>query len=302
MLGGVVFCQNSGARLRRTALSIDLGRIIDLDRYPIDRTETRAYGAMLDRVRCDLARDGCAVLAGFVRASAIATLVTEAERVSPFAHRSFNRTNAYFTEDDESLPCGHPVRRFYERSNAFVPADNFGPDSSLRAVYEWEPFAPFVRTVLEEEHFYRYADPLADVIINVVESGGGFPWHFDTNNYTITLAIQNGDEGGLFEYVPNLRTPEFENYDGVRAVLDGKRDNVRSLALKPGDLQIFKGRYSLHRVTPVRGYRSRYVGIFSFADVPDMIARVARTRQLYGRILPIRLEREAETRRDALKD
>lgn len=283
-------------------MGINVGDVIDLDRYPIHQTDSGEHHALVDRVRGDLARDGCAVLSGFVRPSAVAELVAEADHVAPFAHRSFNRTNAYFTEDDESLPHEHPVRRFYDRSNAFVPADNFGPDSTLRAIYEWEPFAPFAQAVLGEEHFYRYADPLADVIINVVEPGGGFPWHFDTNNYTITLAIQNGDEGGLFEYVPNLRTPEFENYEGVRAVLDAEHDGVRSLALKPGDLQIFMGRYSLHRVSPVGGSQSRYVGIYSFADVPDMIARVERTRQLYGRVLPVHLEREAEARNDALRD
>ena len=211
-------------------MTIDLQNIIDLDCYPIHLTETENYGNLLDRARIDIERDGCAVLHGFVRASAIPKLVDEADRVAPAAHRSYNRTNAYFTEDDESLDAKHPVRRFYDRSNAFVPADNFGQESVLRAIYEWAPFAPFVQAVLQEERFFRYADPLADVIIHVVEPGGGFPWHFDTNNYTITLAIQNGDVGGLFQYVPNLRTPENENYEGVRAVLDDRSDKVKSLA------------------------------------------------------------------------
>lgn len=281
-------------------MSIELKDILDLDNYPLHLPESDDYGALLANARASIKRDGCAVLRGFARASAIKHFVDEADQVASAAHRSYNRTNAYFT--DENLAPEHPVRRFYERSNAFVPADNFGPDSVLRAIYEWAPFAPFVQAVLQEEHFYRYADPLADVIINVVEPGGGFPWHFDTNNYTITLAIQNGESGGFFQYVPNLRTPENENYADVQAVLDGDTTGVKSLALEPGDLQLFKGRYALHRVSPVGGSRSRYVGIYSFADVPDMVARVERTRQLYGRVLPIHMEREAEQRRDTLRD
>jgi len=228
-------------------------------------------------------------------------LVAEGDRVSAAAHRSYNRTNVYFTADDPSLPADHPERRFYDRSNAFVPADNFGPDSILRAIYEWPAFAPFIQAALEEEKFYRYANPLADVIINVVEEGGGFPWHFDTNNYTVTLAIQNGEAGGLFEYVPWARSATDENYDGVAAVLDGRSDQVKALALEPGDLQIFKGRYALHRVSPVEGARPRYVGIFSFVEEPDMVAKPERCQQLYGRVLPIHYERErvrAETLRD----
>ncbi len=155
---------------------------IDLNRYPIDDPGAGAYRAMIEKVYGALRRDGCAVLKGFVRSERIGELVAESDRVARAAHRSFNRTNAYFTEDDSSLPTDHPVRRFYDRSNAFVPADNFGEDSILRAIYEWPAFAPVIQAALEEEHFHRYADPLADVIINVVEPGGGFPWHFDTNN------------------------------------------------------------------------------------------------------------------------
>ena len=58
----------------------------------------------------------------------------------------------------------------------------------------------------------------ADVIVNLAEEGNGFPWHFDTNNYTVTLAIQNAEEGGDFEYSPYLRTPTDENYEGVERV------------------------------------------------------------------------------------
>ena len=274
---------------------------VDLARYPVDTPDSPAYAAMMSRLHAALTRDGCAVLKGFVRPSRIAELAGEADRVAPAAHRSFNRTNAYFTVDDPSLDPGHPLRRYYDRSNAFVPADNFGAESILRAIYAWPAFSPFIQAALEEEHFYPYADPLADVIVNVVEPGGGFPWHFDTNNFTVTLAIQNGEAGGEFQYAPNLRSTTDENYEGVRAVLDGTSERVHTLVLEPGDLQIFKGRYSLHRVTPVEGTRNRYVGIFSYVGFPDMVGRVERTRQLYGRVLPIHIEREG-LRGDALVD
>lgn len=149
--------------------------------------------------------------------------------------------------------------------------------------------------------FYPYADPLADVIVNLAEPGDGFPWHFDTNNYTVTLAIQNSESGGEFEYCPSLRSPIDENYPGVAEVLDGTRTAVRTLRLQPGDLQIFKGRYSLHRVTPLGGRRRRYVAIFSYVEESNMVGSPERTRQLYGRVLPLHLAR-AGCRADALID
>ncbi|WP_298847689.1 2OG-Fe(II) oxygenase [uncultured Ruegeria sp.] len=277
--------------------------LVDLGRYPIDRPDSPAYDRLIEDVRRELEQDGCAVLPGFVHQQGIALLVQEANEVAPKAHRSFNRTNAYFTKDDPRFGIAHPIRRFYDRSNAFVPADNFTTSGPLRRIYEFSGFLPFIRDTLSEpeNRFFRYDDPLADVIVNVVEEGQGFPWHFDTNNYTVTLAIQNGEEGGAFEYAPNLRTAEDENFGQVASVLDGNMARVHQLELQPGDLQIFKGRYSLHRVAPVRGKRRRYVGIFSFVEAEGMCGGVERTQQLYGRVLPHHYEREG-LRKDRLLD
>jgi len=273
---------------------------IDLDRYPIDQPGHDRDAVIAD-ARAAIDRVGCAVLKGFVRTERLPALVAECDRTAKFGHRNFNRTNAYFTIDREDLPASHPLRRFYDRSNAFVPADHFGDDSILRAIYEWPVFAPFIQETLGEQRFYRYADPLADVIVNLAEEGGGFPWHFDTNNYTVTLAIQNAERGGDFEYSPYLRTPTDENYAGVERVLDGDPSLIHTLRLEPGDLQIFKGRYSLHRVTPLAGARMRYVAIFSYVEEPGMVGSPERARQLYGRVLPIHLERAGQ-RADTLVD
>ena len=281
-------------------MSIQASDFIDTERYPIGQMGP-ARDSLIAGLRRELETNGCAVLKGFVRAGRVPELVAESDRVAALGHRNFNRTNPYFTQDRPDLPPSHPLRRFYDRSNAFVPADNFGADSILRAIYEWPAFAPFVQAALGEERFYRYADPLADVIVNLAEVGNGFPWHFDTNNYTVTLAIQNAESGGDFEYSPHLRTPSDENYAGVEAVLDGDRRLVRTLHLEPGDLQIFKGRYSLHRVTPLGGDRARYVAIFSYVEEPGMVGSPERARQLYGRVLPIHLER-AGLRNDTLVD
>jgi hypothetical protein len=281
-------------------MSVRSSDFIDTERYPITDAGP-ARDALIDRLRGDIASEGCAVLKGFVRSACIAELVEECDRVAVHGHRNFNRTNPYFTQDQPDLPAHHPLRRFFDRSNAFVPADHFGPGSILREIYDWPAFAPFIQAVLDEDQFYRYADPLADVIVNVAEAGNGFPWHFDTNNYTVTLAIQNAEAGGDFEYSPHLRTPLDENYAGVEAVLDGDVDLIRTLHLEPGDLQIFKGRYSLHRVTPLAGSKARYVAIFSYVEEPGMVGSPERTAQLYGRVLPIHVER-AGLRGDTLVD
>lgn len=273
---------------------------IDLNRYPIHQPESEAYRTLLAQIQAELAGDGCAVLKSFVHAKGVEALCSEADSLSDKAFSSSARTNAYFGVDDPTLPPEHPVRRFYERSNAFIAADNFERSGPLRQVHDFPGFDSFVQQCLQAENFYRYADPLADVIVNQAVEGEGFPWHFDTNNFTVTLAIQNAEDGGTFEYAPNIRR-DSENFEEVQAVLDQQSDKVHKLELQPGDLQIFKGRYSLHRVSPLRGQRKRYVAIFSYVEAANMVGSPERTRQLYGRVLPIHLER-AGLRADSFID
>jgi hypothetical protein len=243
------------------------------------------------------------VLKGFLTTTGVAEAVAEAESVADKGHRSYSRTNAYFTVDDPSLLATDPRRRFFDRSNAFIPADNFGSYGALRTIFDSVGFDAFIRECLQEpvDRFFRYADPLADVIVNAAREGNGFPWHFDTNNFTVTLALQNADRGGAFEYAPMIRDNQNEHFDEVSKVLDGVSDRVISLELEPGDLQLFKGRYSLHRVAPLEGPQPRYVAIFSYVESPGMVGSVERTQQLYGRTLPVHHER-AGRRGDALID
>lgn len=274
-------------------------QLINLEDYPIDMPGP-ALDEVIRKVREDLATDGCAVLKGFLTQKGIDALVKEADRVADKAHRSFGRTNAYFTKDDPNLPQEHPKRQFFDRSNAFVPADNFPKSGALRTVHNAPDFDWFIKDCLQEEHFFRYADPLADVIVNLAEEGAGFPWHFDTNNFTVTLALQNAEEGGAFEYAPAIRA-ESENFEEVSKVLAGTSDKVKTLHLQPGDLQLFRGRYSLHRVAPLKGQRPRYVAILSYVEEPGMVGSPDRAKQLYGRALPIHYER-AGLRQDNLID
>jgi len=289
-----------------TTLSLPMAntaeKLINLTHYPIaslgkDRED------LVAQISTELNQYGCAVLKGFLTPEGIAASIREADKVAEHGHHSYSRTNPYFTAEDASLSVNDPRRQFYERSNAFISADNFKKQGPLRTVFDGEGFDTFIRDCLQipENQFFRYADPLADVIVNMATEGNGFPWHFDTNNFTVTLALQNADEGGEFEYVPMLRTPENENFEEVSRVLAGTSQRVVTLNLEPGDLQLFKGRYALHRVTPLKGNTPRYVAIFSYVEEPSMVGSVERTMQLYGKTLPIH-HQQASLRDDTLID
>ena len=57
-------------------------------------------------------------------------------------------------------------------------------------------------------------------------------------------------------------------------------------------MQLFKGRYSLHRVTRVRGKINQIIALPSYTLHPGMMNRPEHSIQVYGKSLPIQYERE----------
>ena len=117
----------------------------------------------------------------------------------------------------------------------------------------------------------------------------------------ISILIQKPENGGVFEYCPNIREPGNENFDEIKKVLDGDRKRVRQLKLEPGDLQIFKGRFTLHRVTKIEGKLSRYLAIPAYVLDPWRVNTPEHSRAVYGKVLPIHFERNIK-RSDGLAD
>ena len=76
---------------------------------------------------------------------------------------------------------------------------------------------------------------------------------------------------------------------------------MRQLKLEPGDLQIFKGRFTLHRVTKIEGNLSRYMCIPAYVLDPYRVNTPEHSKAIYGKVLPIHLERN-KVRADGLAD
>jgi len=106
-------------------------------------------------------------------------LKAEADGVSSKGHRSLNRTNPYFTKDDPELPTEDPRRAFFDRSNNFIAADNFSITGPLRTIHNFPAFDPFIQDCLEEDEFFRYADPLASPERCLLLYGRALPIHYE---------------------------------------------------------------------------------------------------------------------------
>jgi len=282
-----------------------LADLVDLDRYPIDQPDTDAYRATVAEAQTGLRSVGCAVIKDLVKPDAVRQLNDEIVARKHTTHFSTQVINPYFhMSANPDYPERHPVNTFLERSSGFIPGDSWDTSCATDALFRAPELATFMADCLEIPAMHCYADPLAGLTANILDPGQQFTWHFDTNDYAVTVLVQEADEGGLFRYYPGIRSAEDEGFDAIQRVLEGDDEGVHTLDLTPGDLQIFRGRYSLHAVTRVpAASRPRHAAIFAYTGEPGVIGRLERTRQLFGRVLPAHEEAERQrVRSDTLID
>ncbi len=286
-------------------MNFALDQLLDLERYPLGERDSAARLAAVERARTELRAEGCAVIPGLVRPEGLAELRREILAAKGQTHFSTQVMNPYFHfHHNDDFPDRHPMNTFLERSSGFIPGDAWADECAMETVFRADEVTTFIAECLEIDELHCYADPLAGLTANILDPGQQFTWHFDTNDFAVTVLVDEADEGGLFEYVPAIRSDGDEGFDAIQAVLEGGRDGVRTLDLRAGDLQIFRGRYSLHRVSRVpAGSAPRHAAIYAYTAEPGVIGRVERTMQLFGRVLPEHIEaEERRVRSDALID
>ena len=247
------------------------GGIVDLERYPIADPDSPGSRLLVERCRAAIRQDGHCLLPGFLTSDATRAVVDEAAPLLPGAWFCSRTHNVYLAPDDPGFPKEHPRRRRLKTEVGSVAYDRLPKDGLLRRLYDWDPLVRFVGAVLWKQAFYRLADPLGALSINVFTDGGGHGWHFDESEFTTTIMLQTAERGGHFECVPRIRPVEGEDHDAVGRVLDGRADGVRRLEFEPGTLSIFGGRRSIHRVTAVEGGRPRLVAVLCYGTEPGLI-------------------------------
>ncbi|MBE1284194.1 MAG: hypothetical protein GJ676_12860 [Rhodobacteraceae bacterium] len=267
--------------------------LFDVESYPLDQPESAAYAQMLEAARDGLETVNCAQLPDFIRPEILAAMQQEADRLSKDAVFHQANLNPYFCEAPDGTPEDHPLNRFSPRRHGMVRGDRFAQEGVIWAVFQNPDLCRFVAQALGYEELHTYRDPYAGTNVNVQPEGCEFAWHFDNNEFTVSFGLKQTEEGGAFEYVPNLRSREDENYGAVQAVLDGDRSKLRSLKLRPGDLQLFRGGYTLHRVTaPIGGERQSL--LLSYVTDPDDITTSDKAIRIWGEAHPDHYARDRQ--------
>lgn len=286
------------------ATPLDCPGIINHAQYPIDDPDHPQRQVIVDHIKTELDNDGCAVIRNFFSDAGLKALIAEAaERLEQTYYSPKKLCNIYLNEGDAGFPKEHPRNVFIPRTNGFITADLFSEATHSYRLYHWEALKRFLADCLGKDELFIYDDPVSNMIVNVGKPGQQFNWHFDTNEFTITMLLQAAPSGGIFEYVPGLRNQHDECYDEVKQVLDGDRSRVRKLELNAGDLQFFLGRYALHQVTANSGDDNRLLLIMSFTEQPGVVGSIARVKDLYGKVTEAHIANAAKpVRNDSLVD
>lgn len=251
---------------------------IDRQRHPVDD------GRHVDACRARLDATGALVLAGFFTAGVIERVVAESAGREAEAFYAASTHNVYLTDADPHLADDHPFNRQVASSKGLLADDQIPPDSPLREIYGDDAFRAFLCGVLGVGAIHPYADDLSSINVHFAAEGGELGWHFDNSSFAVTMLLQAPEGGGVFEYVPEVRTAEAgePGYERVAAILGG-REPVRTLHFEPGDLVLFRGRNALHRVTPTEGSTTRMLVVFAFNDEPGVGLSTSALRTFYGR-------------------
>ncbi len=258
--------------------------LVNTARYPLAEPGHPAAQALVARCRAELAERAVCVVEGLLTPAALAALAAEAEGLAPLAHHRAARRNCYIgVEDDPALAADHPRRHFMATTLGVVADDLIPADSGLRALYTWPAFQGFLAAIMGYPALYPNEDRFQALNVIVYEPGEQSDWHFDPDNeFTVTLLLQEAEQGGGFSLVPDLRSAADENYDGVGRVLDGDSSRVVGVARPPGSLVVFRGHDSLHRVAPVAGARRRLVAVMCYEDRPGIVGDPAVNAAIYG--------------------
>lgn len=256
-----------------------LAQVIDLDRYPLHD------GRFRSGCKQTLDKDGALVMPDFLQPAAIESIRCEGDEQQHLAYYTSNRHNIYLAPADPSFSADHPRNREVVSTKGCITTDQIPENSALRTLYDAPEFREFVCAVLDEEAMHEYADALSSINLHYADAGQELGWHFDNSSFAITLMIREPIRGGAFEYVKDVRDADAGemNYELTGQVLDGEIESS-TLAMRAGALVLFRGRNSMHRVTPVEGNVTRMLVVLAYNSAPGISLSESARMTFYGRL------------------
>ena len=257
---------------------MQLSDIINIEKHPImDDDFTIECKKKFDR-------DGLIVLEGFLNDIAIDSVKHEGEENKDNAYYCEQNHNVYLMPSDPDFSNDHARNREVLSTKGLIADDQISGNSVLRTIYDSEEFKNFICQVIGEDNLYPYADDLSSINLHYHNKGQELGWHYDNSTFAITLMIQPTEKGGAFEYVRDVRDADNGdmNYAGTLDVIQGTQ-KPEILEQPAGALALFRGKNSIHRVTPNEGDRTRMLVVLAYNNQPGIALSDKAKELFYGR-------------------
>jgi hypothetical protein len=256
-----------------------LADIVDLSLSPLPDIEFRAHS------KRSLDKNGALVMPRFLQTSTVEAIQQEGPEQQHLAYYTVNDHNIFLTPPDPAYANDHPRNRLVSSSKGCIAHDQIPSTSALNTLYDAEEFREFLCAVLGEDELHKYADKMSSINLHYADEDQELGWHFDNSSFAITLMIQTPEEGGVFEYVKDVRDADSGNmnYDDCGKVLAGDVA-VQTLTMDTGTLVLFRGRNSMHRVTPAKGMRTRMLVVMAYNAEPGIPLSESARITFYGRL------------------
>ena len=263
---------------------LDIGQTINLVRYPLDRSDSEDYRSLVSSKQRELHHQQYCSMPGFLTDERRRKIVATVESQQENSNRADNQRNIYLEQArTESLPEDHPKNIFARGCYNMMGAHLLPDDSPLKDLYYWQPMQQFIADIVGEPILYPNVDPYQPVNVLCHSEGDRSAWHFDSNNaFTMTVMLQAPESGGHFEMVPNTRSDSNPNYAGLTQLLLGDESKAIQISRNEGELVIFRGCNSAHRVTPIVGNRLRLMCVMVYETEPGVIGDPVVNETVYG--------------------
>jgi len=259
-------------------------RLINLERYPIHEIDGEHCTKLIAGWKKDLDKTGACNLDGFLSAVGTQELAAEAEAMMPLAYeRTFTANFRYNNKADPELPASHPEHRFWTTASSHLASDQFEESSKLRQLYEWDTLTELVARIQGKSKLYRDADEFQALNVIALSEGNRTVYHHDHVECVVTLLLQKPLQGGQFVFRADTQDAQGKlDLEAVSAVVKEQPGSVEYLERSAGTFTLFRGGYSLHGVTPVRGELKRISAVLSYDPKPDRTAPDVSNCRLYG--------------------
>ena len=251
----------------------NLQSIVNVGTYPIHDLDHPTAEQVIVQAKAQLASTGACHFPEFLSSEGLAGFLHEAQSFESKAHPSNNWYTPYYGKPDDAYPAGHPFNSTVHFAVRYVSRTLLPESSPLRQLFEADDLLTFLRALLPSEPLHRYSDARGSLNYTVMTEDDELGWHFDACELVASILLRPAKAGGTFEYIPGVRTVDDECFADVASILSGQDQHRTPVNFLPGDMVLFRGRHSLHRVTPVVGQLSRLIALMSFDNVKKALER-----------------------------